>query len=158
PFDPDDTAAAAEVINNSFGTQLGPNGPVNKVNVKFEFPEMRYFRRDQASAKCNGDRGLGFRTKVKTLMRLGSDQRTATAMVDVVNPYFVGHFDLDRAVMVEKVVRLGFEEGALTQVIMRKPSEVLQTVKLPLAVVDALLAVPANFISTVATGTTSSIN
>jgi hypothetical protein len=49
--------------------------------------------------------------------------------------------------MVEKVVRLGFEQGALTQVIMRKPSEALETVKLPLAIVDAILAIPANFVA-----------
>jgi hypothetical protein len=72
---------------------------------------------------------------------------TASVLLEVVNPYYTGHLDLDRAFMVEKVQRLGFENGALSQVIMRKPSEALQTVKLPLAVVDAILAVPANFIA-----------
>ena len=55
--------------------------------------------------------------------------------------------DLSRAFLVEKVLRLGFTEGALTHVIMRKPSEALQVAKLPLAVVDTILAVPANFFS-----------
>jgi hypothetical protein len=64
--------------------------------------------------------------------------------------------DLDRAFMVEKVHRLGFENGALTQVIMRKPSEALQTVKLPIAVVDAILTVPSNFIAK-ATGNTQTV-
>ena len=57
----------------------------------------------------------------------------------------------------DKVVRLGFDNGALTQVTMRKPSEVLQTVKVPLAVVDAILAVPANFVSNAA-GNTQKLN
>lgn len=37
----------------------------------------------------------------------------------------------------------------MTHLIMRKPSEVLATVKLPLAVLDTFLAVPANFINVI---------
>ena len=164
PFDSEDSDAAAQVINNTFGRHIinGPKGNerVNKVDVRFDFPELRHFRRHQDSSKCRGDKGLCFRTKVKTPMRMWDGVArayTASILVDVVNPYYVGHFDLDRAFMVEKVVRLAFDNGALNQVIMRKPSEVLQTVKLPLAVVDAILAVPANFISK-ATGNTQAIN
>jgi hypothetical protein len=161
PFDAEDRDAAAQVINNTFGTHVINNRRVNKVNVRFDFPELRdYFSRQHESNKCRSDKGLCFRTKIKTPMRMwdGSARAyTASILVDVVNPSYVGHFNLDRAFMVEKVVRLGFDDGALNQVIMRKPSEALQTVKLPLAVVDALLAVPANFISTAA-GNTQTIN
>ncbi len=154
PFDPVDRDAAAQVVNNSFRTR-----DIN-IDVRFDFPQLRQFGRDQGSSKCHGDKGLCFRTKIRTPMQLWDKEAkawTSSVLVDVVNPDYVGHFDLDRAFMVEKVVRLQFQEGALNQVIMRKPSEALQTVKLPLAVVDAILAVPANFISD-ATGNTQTIN
>jgi hypothetical protein len=173
PFDPVETDAAAQVINNSFGKKViteettNASGQkvvtkklVNRVDVKFNFPELRYFGSNQDSRKCRGDGGLCFRTKVQTPMRLWdavAGSWTTSVLVDVVNPYYVGHFDMDRAFLVEKVVRLGFNNGALNQVIMRKPSEALQAVKLPLAVVDAVLAVPANFMSTAA-GNTQAIN
>lgn len=140
PFDSRDRAAAARVVNTTFN---------NKAIVSFEFPDLVGQKRG-VDNKCYGSGGVCFRTVVNTPIRL-KDLRTETVtsigMVEVVNPYYVGHMDLDRAFMVEKVHRLGFQNGALTQVIMRKPSEALQTVKLPLAVVDAILAVPANFIS-----------
>jgi hypothetical protein len=160
PFDPNDRHAAAQVVNNTFGRQL--NGS-NKVNVEFNFPELQRFGQKQVdNHKCRGDRGVCFRTVVRTPMRLRDANDpgkvlTTNVMIDVVNPHYVGVFDLDRAFMVEKIVRLGFKDGALTQVIMRKPSEALQTVKLPLAVVEALLAVPANFIATAA-GSNQAIN
>jgi|RhiMethySRZTD1v2_1073278.scaffolds.fasta_scaffold288953_2 hypothetical protein len=161
PFDPEDRDAAAQVVNNTFGTHVVDGRRVNKVNVRFDFPELRHhFSRHQESNKCRSDKGLCFRTKIKTPLRMWDGMArayTASVLVEVVNPAYVGHFDLDRAFMVEKVVRLGFDDGALNQVIMRKPSEMLQTVKLPLAVVDALLAVPANFISTAA-GNTQMVN
>ena len=149
------------MVNNTFGTHVVDGRRVNKVNVRFDFPELRHhFSRHQESNKCRSDKGLCFRTKIKTPLRMWDGMArayTASVLVEVVNPAYVGHFDLDRAFMVEKVVRLGFDDGALNQVIMRKPSEVLQTVKLPIAVVDAILSVPANFMAN-AGGTTQEIN
>jgi hypothetical protein len=153
PFSDRERQAAEQVINRTFGYN---------VNVRFDFPDLRQFR--PSREKCRGDRGVCFRTKVQTPMLLRSandgakvkgEALTTIVLVDVVNPHFIGHFDLDRAFMVEKIVRLGFEEGALTHVIMRKPSEVLQTVKLPVAIVDTILAVPANFIANTAGGATN---
>ncbi len=145
PFDPNDRAAAARSINTAFST------PDNRVDVRFEFPDLSHFRRNDADRKCRGDGGVCFRTVTKTPMRLKDvktgEVLTANVLVDMVNPYYTGHLNLDRAFMVEKIHRLGFEKGALSQVIMRKPSEALQTVKLPLAVVDVILAVPSNFIA-----------
>lgn len=143
PFNKEDRASAAEVVNRAFK---------RKIKVSFDFPEL-----DQLSEtprdKCRGDRGVCFRTKVKTAMILRDADGNAlsTTVVEVVNPYHVGYFDLDRAFLVEKIARLGFEDGALTQLTMKKQSEALQAVKLPLAVVDAILTVPTNFIAT-ATG------
>jgi hypothetical protein len=146
PFDDNDMRAAARVVNTAFN---------NNVAVKFDFPDLNPFRHNRVN-KCRGDRGVCFRTKVKTPMVLrdaSGDVLTSTT-VEVVNVNFTGHFDLDRAFMVEKIVRLGFDEGALSQVTMRKPSEVLQTVKLPLAIVEVLLAVPAKAVG----GTNTEIN
>ena len=150
PFDLDDRAAAEQAIYATFN---------KKVDVRLEFPNLSHFRRNQADSKCRGDGGVCFRTVAKTPMRLmdaKTKKMTASVLVEVVNPYHTGHLDLERAFMVEKVQRLGFENGALSQVIMRKPSEALQTVKLPLAVVDAILAVPSNFIAKAA-GTGGSV-
>jgi hypothetical protein len=150
PFDLNDRAAAEQAINATFN---------NRVDARLEFPNLSHFRPNQDDGKCRGEGGVCFRTLVKTPMRLRDAKTrklTATVLVDVVNPYYTGHLDLERAFMVEKVQRLGFEKGALAQVIMRKPSEALQTVKLPLAVVDAILAVPSNFIAKTA-GTGGSV-
>jgi hypothetical protein len=156
PYDVSESAAAERAILNA----LPDNDDARKSipNVKFHFPGLPRFN-GEPTVTCRNDRGVCFRTKIKVPMLLtdgsahqpgvkiqtGGKTLSSTVMVDVVNVYYTGNFDLDRTFMVEKVVRLGFEQGALTQVIMRKPSEALETVKLPLAVADALLAVPANF-------------
>ena len=72
--------------------------------------------------------------------------------VDVISLHYTGFFDLERAFMVEKLTKLHFDDGALTGIVMRKPSEVLATVKPPLAVVDTILAVPGNFVGQITGG------
>jgi hypothetical protein len=161
PFNDKDREAAEQVIYRTFN---------HNVKVRFDFPDLDYLQPNPKN-KCRGDRGVCFRTKIKTPMLLRDANSeafgkpkskakgkalTTIVLVDVVNPHYTGYFDLDRAFMVEKIVRLKFDDGALSQVIMRKPSEVLQTVKLPLAVVDTILAVPANFIAN-ASGASGSI-
>ena len=147
PYDWRESAAAEAAIMQALPSKN------NIGDVKFHFPGLARFK-GEPTVTCRSDKGVCFRTKVRVPMLLtdgsasnktGGGALTQTVMVDVVNVYHTGNFDLDRAFMVEKVVRLGFEQGALTQVIMRKPSEALETVKLPLAIVDAVLAVPANF-------------
>jgi hypothetical protein len=149
PYDRTESRAAEKAIINALPDDVPPSFR----NLKFHLPGLARFKGEPA-VTCRSDRGVCFRTKVKVPMLLtdgsvsetGGQGLTPTVMVDVVNVYHTGNFDLDRTFMVEKVVRLGFEQGALTQVIMRKPSEALETVKLPLAIVDAILAVPANFV------------
>jgi hypothetical protein len=77
----------------------------------------------------------------------GNVEELDTVPVDVYGP--VGNVDLSRAFLVEKVVRLSFKDGALEELIMKKPSEALQAAKLPLDVLDVLLAVPGNFVDSV---------
>ena len=149
PFDWRQTKAAEEAIIAAYGGA-----------VKFDFPGLPRFNKGRTKGTCRSDKGVCFRARVKVPMQLTNPSGkalTTSVLVDVVNVEHTGNFDLDRTFMVEKVVRLGFEGGALTQVIMRKPSEALETVKVPLAIVDAILAVPANFAAK-AGGNTAALN
>lgn len=117
--------------------------------LKLSIPGIEHIEGDARSA-CH-ERGLCFRTSVKvpiTLQHNGEvvdvPGKTSTEF-EIVNHRHIGSMDIERAVMVEKVTRLGFQKGVLTHVIVRKPSEVLGAVKLPIAVVDTLLSVPVNF-------------
>lgn len=139
--------------------KIGKKFPGAKVVV----PGIEHLH-DDAGASCY-QKGLCFRTAVRVPILLTHEGRTLAmaereepgpktvgGMVkfpdfNVVNHRAIGNMDVDRAFMVEKVTRLGFSNGILTHVIVRKPSEVLGVVKLPLAVVDTLLAVPANFVN-----------
>jgi hypothetical protein len=153
PFDWTETKAAEKIITDALplDARIG--------SVKFDFAGFVRLS-GTPKAACRSDKGVCFRAKLKVPMRLTDRNGGAlsqTVYVDMVNVDHIGHFDLDRTFMVEKVVRLGFENGALSQVIMRKPSEVLETVKLPLAIVDTILAVPANFLAKTG-GTNATLN
>ena len=133
--------------------------------LKLVIPGIEHLEGD-GNASCY-QKGLCFRTAVRVPVTLAYQGRTiviaerkrevaktggGTETVsdydfNVVNHRAIGNMDVDRAFMVEKVTRLGFHDGILTHVIVRKPSEVLGVVKLPIAVVDTLLAVPANFVN-----------
>ena len=129
--------------------------------LKLFIPDIEHVEGD-GHASCY-DKALCFRTSVRvpiSLIYQGETIATASRKVpktgggedefydfSVVNHRHIGSMDVDRAFMVEKVTRLGFSEGILTHVVVRKPSEVLGTAKLPLAVVDTLLSVPANFVN-----------
>jgi hypothetical protein len=94
---------------------------------------------------CDG-KGVCFRTKIKTMVRvLKNDQSIHVGTLDMVGP-LVGNIDLDRVFLVEKVARLKFNNGALTGFTMKRPSQALQAAKLPLDILDVLLAVPTNFV------------
>ncbi len=129
--------------------------------LKLVIPGIEHLEGD-GNASCY-QKGLCFRTAVRVPVMLALNGRTIVVAqreeaktgggtdilydFNVVNHRAIGNMDVDRAFMVEKVTRLGFSNGILTHVIVRKPSEVLGVVKLPIAVVDTLLAVPANFVN-----------
>lgn len=95
---------------------------------------------------CEG-KGVCFRTMVKVPIRIGqSVDEAPTQYIDMVNQGHMGHMELERAMLIENLLALGFENGALTHVMMRRPSQALQAVKLPLAVTNAILAVPGDFV------------
>jgi hypothetical protein len=138
PLDPERVRRVNNEINRRLGTVDASYG--------LEFPDFRSVRSQHKA--CDG-KGVCFRTKVHTAVRVvrrsnGNVEELDTVPVDVYGP--VGNVDLSRAFLVEKVVRLSFKDGALEELIMKKPSEALQAAKLPLDVLDVLLAVPGNFV------------
>jgi hypothetical protein len=72
----------------------------------------------------------------------------AATTVSVVDFKHVGKLRVDRPFLVDQVTKLGFTEGVLTSMAFKQPSEGLAIVSLPLDILDAILAVPANFFST----------
>ncbi|MCL4765726.1 MAG: hypothetical protein KJZ80_05805 [Hyphomicrobiaceae bacterium] len=135
PLDPSQVRAA----NLDLGRRLGGDIAIDLRGAAALMPS--------APDTCDG-KGVCFRTSAKVPIRIVSGSRqqlSPTVDVDIVSQAYLGQMDLERAMLVEKVVRLGFTNGALTHVIVKKPSEALQAVKLPLAVVETLLAVPGNF-------------
>ena len=63
----------------------------------------------------------------------------AVNYVDVVNTNDVGRVSVKRALLVERVTKLWFDNGALRGIVMRKPSEAQGLAMLPLNVVKAVL-------------------
>lgn len=166
PLDPEKVRSANNEINRRLN--LSPAD-----GYRLEFPDLRSVRTQRQA--CDG-KGVCFRTKIKTAVRVvkrvgaseeevaqvetttgssGADSGSGTGTrvggyLEVYGP--VGNIDLSRAFLVEKIVRLKFTKGALTQLIMKKPSEALSAAMLPVSVLNVLLAVPSNFVDNI-TGT-----
>jgi hypothetical protein len=140
PFDDLDRARAGGVIAGRLGAD-------KRTTYSIDLPDAAALRLAKRARRntCDG-KGVCFRTKIKTMVRvLRNGEAIHVETLDVVGP-LVGNIDLDRVFLVEKVARLGFTDGALTTVIVKRPSQALQAAKLPLDVLDVLLAVPTNFI------------
>lgn len=77
----------------------------------------------------------------------------------IANRRITAHIDVTRALMVEKITRLSFNDGSLSSVRISKPSEGLAVAKLPLTVVDAVLtsalAAPGNLLAQASGGVAS---
>ncbi len=84
--------------------------------------------------------------------------RNSVRYVNVANAE-INNIDVTRAFMVEKVTRFGFTDGMLSYAVIRKPSEMLETAKLPLTVYDAMLtsalAAPGRFLNEIKPGATT---
>ena len=74
------------------------------------------------------------------------------AHFNLVDLNHVGELKIDRPFLVEKITKLGFEKGVLTSMAYKQPSEALALVSLPLDMLDAVMAVPADFFSTALKG------
>ena len=154
-FDPLD-AERVRHVNNEINRRLGL--PPGSVSYRIEFPDFRSLKPQRQA--CDG-KGVCFRTKIRAAVRVTrreggyEDEEYSQVLNDIYGP--VGNLDLSRAFLVEKVMRLTFNDGALEKVIMKKPSEALKAALLPLSVLDVLLAVPTNFVDKV-TGTQDARN
>ena len=146
PLDADRVRQVSNEVNRRLGTPPG--------KYRIEFPDLRSVKPQRQA--CDG-KGVCFRTKlqkvaVRVTRREGAyeNELETQFLTDIYGP--IGNLDLSRAFLVEKVVRLKFTDGALDELVMKKPSEALKAALLPLAVLDVLLAVPTNFVDKV-TGT-----
>ncbi len=76
----------------------------------------------------------------------------------VINQKILGNVKIERALFVEKITKLGFNEGVLTSMAIKKPSEALEAAKLPLSIVDAVttaaLSAPSQAVGTAVGGLT----
>jgi hypothetical protein len=148
-FDPLDAQELARV-GEEITRRLNPG---KRTKYRIDFPDVGSLMMAMRARRqtCEG-KGVCFRTKINTMVRvLENDKAVALTTLQLVGP-LVGNIDLDRVFLVEKVARLGFNNGALTDVIIKQPSQALQAAKLPLDILDVLLAVPTNFVGNL-TGT-----
>ncbi|WP_218131749.1 hypothetical protein [Nitrosospira multiformis] len=104
-----------------------------------------------ANRKCPED-NICFSTLTQARLLLEGEKDgvkfNAATTVPVVDFDHVGKLRVDRPFLVDQVTKLGFTDGVLTSMAFKRPSEGLAVVSLPLDILDAVLAVPANFFST----------
>lgn len=98
------------------------------------------------SLRCDPNH-ICYRTKLSLpvhLKHLG--HRVDVKYADVVNAWDVGAISVERAMLVQKITKLRFEQGALVSAVIRKPSEVEEASLLPVNVMTAILSVPSGMI------------
>ena len=125
---------------------------INRGRYKFRVGNATKLRGLGGERSCP-DNSVCYRTAIKTDLRLIDtfDSYDSVVYTDVINQAVTGRIDITRAALVEKITKLGFNDGVLTSVQIKKPSEALAAAKLPLTVVDAVmtsvLAAPGSFFS-----------
>ena len=149
PLDPLDRRAVEQAI--------GANFPQFRGRFEFKTEDGDRFRGDGYNEPCPIN-SVCYRTLVPVRMAL-VDKRTkqySLAYTRVANRAVVNKIDVTRAFLVEKITMLGFDEGILTSVKVRKPSEGLALAQLPLTVYDAVvtsaLAAPGTFLDKISPG------
>ncbi|MFM9938761.1 MAG: hypothetical protein ACKVP7_04605 [Hyphomicrobiaceae bacterium] len=120
----------------------------------FKIDDIDKLNRETSSLDHCPEHSVCYRTRVPVRFVLGTGEgHSSTKYVQVVNKRIIGHIDVTRALMVEKITRLTFNEGVLIAANIKKPSEGLALAKLPLTVLDAIttsaLAAPGAFVSQV---------
>ncbi|MCX7096446.1 MAG: hypothetical protein NTV43_00905 [Methylococcales bacterium] len=79
----------------------------------------------------------------------------ATAIAQVVDIEHVGKLEVNRPFLAQQVTKIGFKDGVLTSLSVKKPSEGLALASLPLDILNVIMGVPANFFATALGGTFS---
>jgi hypothetical protein len=72
--------------------------------------------------------------------------------VEYVDYEHVGSLDIKRVFLARSTTRLGFQNGALTEAGINRPSSAFELSRLPLRVINAVLNVPAGFFAKIAQG------
>ncbi|MDP1774745.1 MAG: hypothetical protein Q8L15_20955 [Methylobacter sp.] len=123
--------------------------------TSLEFPGIMPYSKDR---KCPPE-AICFSTLTSTPVLINIERNglklNAATTVSLVNFSQVGKLKIDRPFLVENITKLGFDNGVLTSMAFKQPSEGLALVSLPLDILDAVMAVPANFFSTALGGTFS---
>lgn len=138
--------------------KIGPIDPLHAADrraveqaIKAAFSVESTFSVEGADKLMGGNRkihvdcprdSICYRTSVPTRISLTGKNAAGSQSVvysDIINRNFTSHVQVTRAFMVEKVTKLGFEDGVLQSVAIQKPSEVLALSKLPLTVYDAIV-------------------
>ena len=111
--------------------------------------ELKRFRK---SAECNTN-GVCFRTKVKIPVALTFyGMPHVQKVVELPDYRFIGTVNIERAGMVHKTTKVGFDNGFLQSFNVNKPSEGVAAATLPLRIMSAILDVPAGFFNKIAAG------
>jgi hypothetical protein len=107
--------------------------------------------------ECRSKKTICFSTLTNVPVLLTGDDGgggnfNAATTVPLVDFKHVGKLRIDRPFLVDQVTKLGFTDGVLTHMAFKRPSAGLALASLPLDILDAILAVPANFFSTALSG------
>jgi hypothetical protein len=137
-----------EQVNSAIRAAFGRAGR----DYQFNIENFRQLMRDPAVPDTCPVNSVCYRTRTPVRFTLSKKGGVISSQyINVVNQRVVGHIDVSRAFMVEKITRLRFDNGVLAGVNIKKPSEGLAVAKLPLTVVDAVttsaLAAPGDFMS-----------
>ncbi|MFM9938762.1 MAG: hypothetical protein ACKVP7_04610 [Hyphomicrobiaceae bacterium] len=139
-------------IRSAFKGYERPGSDFRVDHYTFKVDDIDHYVRDSAEPDHCPEGSVCYRTRAPARLTLGSLKGLSSSQyVQVVNRRVIGHIDVTRALMVEKITRLTFKEGVLAGAQIKKPSEGLALAKLPLTVIDAIttsaLAAPGDFLS-----------
>ena len=66
--------------------------------------------------------------------------------VTLPNKIVIGKVNIDRTMFVNQVTTIDFDDGMLRKIDIDKPSEALAAIQIPIDIVNAILAIPAELI------------
>lgn len=133
------------------------------IQIQEKFPEItgiKFSDLTKASDQTCSENEICFRTLVSTPIQLRSKNgekefNLAATNASIVDIAHIGKIKVDRPFLAEKVAKFGFNEGILTSLSVKQPSEGLALATLPLDILNAIMGVPANFFATALGGSVS---
>lgn len=153
PLNPTDIAAFNYAASDHF---YPPHGAKTARQNAFslQIPDLEYL--SLGTDQICEQNEICYRTAASVPIYLKSEYATASTDVSVVSQRHLGQISVRRAFLVEKISKFRFDKGVLQAAAIKKPSEVLEAVRLPLTIIDAvlagLLAAPANAIGQALSG------